>query len=473
MSDSPPAFTMLGSPLAFVDLETTGTVAAEDRVTEVAVVRVEGGAIVEEWSSLVDPGVPIPPVIQSMTGITDAMVAGAPRFADLAAEVRRRLDGAIFVAHNARFDHGFLKHEFARVGERFRARVLCTARLSRRLFPEERRHNLDALVARHCLPAEARHRALGDARLLWHFVNALHARLPAALIEEAVDRILKVPSLPPHLPADALESLPEGPGVYLFYGLNALPLYIGKSVDLRDRVASHFSADYRTANDLRLSAEIRRIECRETVGELGALLLESRLIKALMPLHNQLHRRKAELCALHAGSASCAPRVVPGSGIDAEDASALYGPFANRRAAREALRALADEHGLCWKLLGLERRNGPCFARQVRKCAGACVGEEPPQAHHARLLAALAPRRIEAWPLRGPGVLMEAAPHASRVEVHVFDRWRWLGSAGSREAARILARRDPLPAFDLDVYRIVTGHLRRHPGVELALLPED
>src|SRR5690242_3798557 len=142
--------------LAFVDLETTGTAAARDSITEVGIVRVTGdpagGApAVSEWSTLVNPGVPIPPAIQALTGITDAMVRNAPVFDSIANEVAARTADALFVAHNARFDYGFLKHAFARLGRTFTARVLCTVKLSRRIFPDAERHNLDSVIERHVL----------------------------------------------------------------------------------------------------------------------------------------------------------------------------------------------------------------------------------------------------------------------------------------------------------------------------------
>ena len=159
--------------LAFVDLETTGTTAATDAITEIGIVRIEcdpdgvAAPRVTEWSTLVNPGVPIPPEIQALTGITNAMVRDAPPFARVADEVAARTADALFVAHNARFDYGFLKHAFARQQRAFSARVLCTVRLSRRLFPDEPRHNLDSVIARHGLAIDGRHRALGDARVLW------------------------------------------------------------------------------------------------------------------------------------------------------------------------------------------------------------------------------------------------------------------------------------------------------------------
>ena len=151
-------------PMVFVDLETTGGTAGTDRITEVGVVEVSADGV-REWSSLVNPQTSIPPFIERLTGISNAMVRSAPRFEDIAAELQQRLQGKLFLAHNARFDYGFLKREFERAGIDFSADVVCTVRLSRRLHPEHSRHNLDSLIARHGLQVQDRHRALGDARL--------------------------------------------------------------------------------------------------------------------------------------------------------------------------------------------------------------------------------------------------------------------------------------------------------------------
>src|SRR5215831_18011799 len=205
---------MFAPAIAFVDLETTGTTALGDRVTEIGIVRVDAGSEVSEWSSLVNPERSIPAGVQALTGITNAMVAGAPVFRAIADDIADRIAGSVMVAHNARFDYGFLKHEFARLGRAFTAKVLCTVKLSRRLYPEASRHNLDAVIERHALPAADRHRALGDARILWAFVQALYRERSDDDIEAAIRRVLKTPSLPPQLPPDALEAIPEAPGVY-------------------------------------------------------------------------------------------------------------------------------------------------------------------------------------------------------------------------------------------------------------------
>lgn len=470
--------TLLAPAVAFVDLETTGTSATGDRVTEVAIVRVVEGELVEEWSTLVDPECSIPPDIQVLTGITNEMVRGAPTFAEIRHEVLDRLEGHLFVAHNARFDYGFLKNEFARLEVPFTAEVLCTVRLSRRLYPDAVGHGLDALIARHGLadPLDAidpaartgRHSALGDARALWRFVQVIERERPADEVVAAVKRLLKIPSLPPQLPADALEGVPECPGVYRFFGVNDLPLYIGKSVNLRDRVRSHFTSDYRNANDHRLSAEIRRLDWIETAGELGALLLESRLVKEVAPLHNALLRRRKTYGVLRLPSLREAPEFVKVDAIDWDargpGAEPLYGPFSSPRAARELLEAIAAEEGLCWRLLGWEKRGGPCFARQVRKCRGACVGEETPEAHNVRLATALEAKRIPDWPFAGPVAIVERDAARAIEEAHVVHQWRHLGTARDEGELLALAEARRLPEFDPDILKVLRRWLSEHPG---------
>jgi DNA polymerase-3 subunit epsilon len=438
--------------LAFVDLETTGATPARDRITEIGIVTVAGDGRVSEWSSLVNPQQPIPGFIQAMTGITDAMVAGAPVFAELADGLRERLRDCLFVAHNARFDYGFLKNEFRRAGMDFRATVICTVKLSRRLFPGHTRHSLDALIARHGLEVTERHRALGDARLIHRFWELARAAHPpdrfAAVLRELGSR----PSLPAHLDPEIADTLPEGPGVYLFHGDTAL-LYVGKAKNIRARVLSHFSSDHRSAKDMSLTQQLRRIDWIETGGEVGALLREAALIKQLQPTHNRQLRRSRELCALRLaepGAGRLIPEIVYARDLDFGRQENLYGLFRNGREAERALRDIATAQGLCQALLGLEKVSPgrPCFARQVRKCRGACVGEEPLIAHNLRLFQALAKLRLRAWPFPGPAGLREGD------EVLVVDHWCYLGTASSEAEVWTLLDQGR-PQFDRDTYRIL------------------
>jgi DNA polymerase-3 subunit epsilon len=190
---------LLDAPLAIVDLETTGAHPLHDRVTEIAVIEVDGGEIAGEWSTLVNPETAIPAAIQALTGITNDMVAGAPTFARLAAGLHERLAGRVLVAHNARFDYGFLQQEFERAGLAYRARTLCTVKLSRRLYPEHVRHNLDRVMQRHGLACQARHRALGDAEVVWQFLRAAAAERGGEVLAVAARQVAKQPTLPEHI----------------------------------------------------------------------------------------------------------------------------------------------------------------------------------------------------------------------------------------------------------------------------------
>jgi DNA polymerase III subunit epsilon len=463
---------MMPSPaFAFVDLETTGTRAALDRITEIGIVRVDDDGKaptrVTEWSTLVDPEVPIPPAIQALTGITDAMVKAAPTFSTIAGDVLNLLAGCVFVAHNARFDYGFLKHAFARLERSFAARVLCTVRLSRRLFPDSDGHGLDALIARHALAVSQRHRALGDARAIHAFFDLLYREIARDRVDDAIRCLLRIPSLPAQLACDSIDALPEAPGVYLFYGDNPLPLYIGKSVNLRERVGAHFSQDWRSETDLRLSQEIRRIEHEVTAGELGALLRELVLIRSRLPAHNRALRRKAE-----AGIAELVdglPHFVRAAGVDPSHLCGAYGPFASRASFRAALRDVASTHRLCWLRLGLERRAaGPCFARQLKRCDGVCVGAESSAQHDRRLADVLAPLAIPRWPVAGTALVRERSADGERVDVHVVRDWCWLGTARDDGELTALVEAPPRAEFDLDVTRLL---LRRYRAGALPLVP--
>lgn len=455
---------MFPSRIAFIDLETTGANPEHDRITEIGIVEVEGDRV-ERWSTLVNPGRTIPEFIQRMTGISNDMVADAPPFEAVADELKTRLKGRLFVAHNARFDYGFVRHEFRRLGASFQADVLCTVRLSRALFPEHPKHNLDSLIARHSLTASDRHRALADADLIWQFWQTLRRDLDDARLLDAVKIQLKRPSLPPQLPPDALDDLPESPGVYLFYGENDALLYVGKSVNLRSRVLSYFAAGKSENRELRITRDIRRIDWIETAGELGALLLELRLVKERQPVHNRHLRNTAELCSwqlVEHAPGDYRPRLVSGDEIDPGKTKELYGLFASKREAANTLRSLAEAYQLCPAVLGLEktaRAGQACFARQLKQCKGACCGKEPIGAHSARLMTALSKLRIKPWPYRGPVGIVEKNAFLDREDIHLIDAWRYLGTAKSQADLDLLLQTTERTPFDLDTYKLLKAQM--------------
>lgn len=441
----PDALRTLGD-FAFIDVETTGTKPLVDRVTEIAIIRVHSDGSQTRWQSLVNPSVAIPAEIQALTGITTAMVRDAPSFFDMRADVRRMLEGAVFVAHNARFDYGFIKNEFRRVAEAFTADVLCTVRLSRKLYPYADGHGLDALIHRHKLHGFDRHRAMGDTEATAAFVTVAALDVGDDTVKAAVKSLLKTPSLPAQLPVDALTNIPDSSGVYLFYGINDLPLYIGKAKHLRERIRAHFSNDHMTANDIRLSQEMTRIEWLPTAGEFGALLLEAQLVKERMPLHNIRLRRRDKLgfYRLREDETDSSLEWLSTAQLGQSEAH-LYGPFSDKGSAKKWLMFAAREHQLCDHALGFSTPRSPgepCFARQVGRCHGACVGAETASLHRVRLRAALAPLAMPTWPFAGVAVFEERDVANDRFDVLVFDQWCAV-SGGVR-----------LP-FDGDVYRLL------------------
>lgn len=444
--------------LAFVDLETTGTRPASDRITEVAIVRTEQGEVVERWSSLVDPEVPIPGQIQQLTGITDAMVADAPTIGQLLPEIAGLLQGAVLVAHNAPFDAGFLRHAFRRAGLDFDLPVLCTVRLSRELYPQHRHHNLDALLQRHGLACGARHRAMGDAAVLPRLLEVFVAEHGWERVHASFAAQARRESLPPHIDPALLQRLPRGPGVYLFYGERRVPLYVGKSVDIRSRVLSHFSDAKRSDKELRLSQEVRDIEWISTGGELGALLREQQLVKELCPVFNRRLRRHKSLFSWHWRLGGGRPPQLLDLGEASETVLDQFGLYRNRKTAETGLRELATEHSLCLKTLGVEKGRGPCFAYQLKRCRGACVGEESPLQHDMRLAQALLPLRVEDWPYPHPVGVIEENRAAGISQMLVLDQWRVI-DCRDRDGESLPDAFAP-GGLNLDVYKILVRHLK-------------
>ncbi len=491
--------------LVFVDLETTGGNAAYHRITEIGIVRMEDGEVVEEWSSLVNPGCPIPSYIEGFTGITNEMVAAAPSFADIAAEVRERLLPSpaapprtpVFVAHNARFDYSFLRTEFRRLDMPFSAAVLCTVKLSRRLFPEFPHHSLDAVMERHQLSCSARHRALGDARVLADFWRKLLADVPGERFAAAARGVLGANKLPPYLPPGLADELPEGPGVYRFFDGDGLLLYIGRSASLRTRVLGHFAADSgvdgdedarqqgRGAGEQKKARRVRQIDWVETAGILGAQLKEADWIRVQKPLYNKRVKPAKDSATLQPVPNGPGVRIMALEDLTPADLAGCFGVFHTKKDARKALTDIARARMLCLKVLGLEGGNvsiapgqrhatgvetggaapleqqpSSCLAHQVGTCKGACVGKEPMVLHNIRLQMALSPLKLKAWPFPGRIGLREGLG-----EWHVLDTWAYLGTARSEEELAELAARRANAAFDADVYRILVRHLAKNPDV--------
>ncbi|MBT0569203.1 DNA polymerase III subunit epsilon [Curvibacter sp. CHRR-16] len=480
--------------MVVLDLETTGGTAQTDRVTEIAAVRLQDGVEVARMNQLVNPGIPIPPFIQQLTGINDAMVAQAPSFAAVAPELLQLLQGAVLVAHNVRFDHGFLVQECLRAGLTLSVPTLCSVRLSRALYPQYKGHGLDAIMARHGISTDARHRAMADVQVVLQWMQAAQTQLGAERLQQVAHNLLQGSSyLPPHLQTP-LADLPTGHGVYAFLDANGALLWSGKSSQLRRRVLAQFQA---ASQDAALKAALEathHIHWVETAGELGAQLTEQTLRRTLplpaqpqagspIPPRGQQRNQHPLFWRLiadaNAPGAWPQAQLLASNELHQHDLARCHGPYRSKRQALETLRNLADRHGLCLHALGLESAKGPCSARQMGHCHGCCTGEESRADHLGRVQTALAKERLPAWPY-AHAVLAISETHAptetaSRCDVHVFDNWCHVGTlcqvtnpAPAHWQERVLslyrqhqANGKALP-FDWDVYRLLA---HRIPGV--------
>ncbi len=383
---------------AIIDIETTGLKAPRDKITEIAIVLHDGARVLDEWSTLINPEVPLPYRITELTGITNEMVAQAPRFYEVARQIVERTEGAIFVAHNVRFDYTFVREEFRRLGYTYSRRQLCTVRLARQAFPGLPSYSLDSLIRHLGLPVADRHRALGDARataLL--FERILERQAGAAAAKKFIHLGLRESKLPPGLTLRQIESLPEACGVYYFHDSLGEVVYVGKSKNIRKRVVEHFA--HMGSKGGRMQRHVRDISYELTGSELVALLLESDEIKRLRPRLNRTQRVR------HFPWAVVRWRDAQGYlHLDVEKLSSQ--PYREARAdfcilseypkvyrARQRLKKAMKDFELCARLVHLEQGAGSCFEYQLRRCRGACIGAEKPEAYNARVRQAEAQLR--------------------------------------------------------------------------------
>jgi DNA polymerase-3 subunit epsilon len=447
---------MLDSRAVFLDLETTGASADRDRITEIGLIEVADGEYEDEWTQLINPGKPIPAGIAALTGITDDMVAAAPAFADLAPGLLARLEGRVLIAHNARFDYHFLRAEFRRLGIAFNASTLCTVRLSRLLFPEHRHHNLDSVMERFAISCSQRHRALPDAQVIWSFARELRARIAPGALAAAVNCAMQLPVQTRGAVAQIAQRVPSEPGVYVFYDNDGAALYVGRSMNLRSRILADLESEGGRHPHLQHLHDAT-LEWTETAGELGAALRELKLLRRLQPRYNR--RRGQSEAWTWDWSPETGVNLIELTHAMGREREPRYGLFRSRNDAMAALRGIARAHSLCAIGCGLESPPGPCSLNIAGSCRGVCIGAENSALHTARLVSALARLRLPPWPFKGRIAVREADAYRAMSELHVLDRWRYLGSARTDPELAELAGSRTLPDFDIDYYRLIARYL--------------
>jgi DNA polymerase-3 subunit epsilon len=450
---------MFDSPAVFVDIETNGGSGERGRITEIALIRVENGEVVEEYTTLINPGGSIPYWITQLTGITNNDVADAPYFDEVAGEIYRILNGAIFVAHNVRFDFSFVKRQLEATGYAFRPKLFCTVRMSRRLYPEHKGHSLEKIIARHNISVDDRHRAYADAKAILDFTKLAINEQGVDAFHEAVALQMKTKTVPPNIDETAFARLPETTGIYIFEDEEGRPLYVGKSVNIRSRVMSHFANDTKIAKEMKLSLSSHTISFIETETEIEALLLESAKVKELQPIHNRLLRRATKQAVLvkEQNDLGYTTIAIENRHLDQEsELASIYGVYTSRMKAKSRLESLMKTFQLCPKLLGLENTKGACFRSQLGLCKGACIGKESPELYNRRVEYALERSKIEAWPFKG-----ELSVAISKTKALIIDQWIVKGYITLLEDGTTYAER-LANGFDMDTYKIIRSYLRTH-----------
>ncbi|SCY28935.1 exonuclease domain-containing protein [Flavobacterium caeni] len=276
---------------AIVDIETTGGNASGSRITEIAILVHDGVRVLERWETLVNPEKEIPLPIFAMTGISNDMVKHAPIFDDIAEKVYGLLQDRVFVAHNVNFDYSFVRHQLEQAGFKWTARKLCTVRAARKIKPGLPSYSLGNLCRSLDIPIVNQHRAGGDADATAILFAMLHANDTEDVIAQMIKKTAQDQRLPPNLPPSDFEQLPEKPGVYYFYNRARKVIYVGKAVNLKKRVASHFTGHKITPQRQHFLRDIHGISFEVCATELMALLLECSEIKKLWPVYNTALKR--------------------------------------------------------------------------------------------------------------------------------------------------------------------------------------
>jgi DNA polymerase III subunit epsilon len=444
---------------AIVDVETTGASPVFDRIIEIGIIRIENGEISDTFTTLINPQTTISPFIERITGIKSEDLVGAPTFDEVNNRIEELLDGAVFIAHNARFDYGFVKNELKRSGVSYNSKCLCTVRLSRKLYPHYKKHDLSSIIDRFDFECRNRHRAYDDAKVLWDFICHIQKTGKEEKMNEAIQVLLSENTLPQFLNEKSIKKLPEGPGVYVFYGENEDVLYVGKSKNVRFRVLSHFSNDHASSKEMHLCQQSVRVEGIETAGELSALLLESQMVKELSPLYNRQLRRTNQLVLAKKSSYGKYPSVtlVRTSTIEPGEYKKILGVFKNVSQAKTFLHGAIDEYALCPKILGLEKGKGACFYHQINKCSGACVGKIEAKEYEKNLNEAFKGRKIRGWPFKGP-ILIEERKNDTTKQSFVLDNWCLLHDV--RTTSEDVEPRSYIPKFDYDSYKIFRRYIK-------------
>lgn len=454
---------------AIIDVETTGGTARFERITEIAIVLHDGEKVVDTFSTLINPERSIPWGITQLTGITDEMVAQAPKFFEVARQIVELTEGAVFVAHNVSFDYSFVREEFARLGYTYFRKQLCTVRLSRKVFPGLPSYSLGNLKRHFGIHAERSHRALDDTLATAKIFELILAEQSGKTIKSLVNYGIRESKLPPAITLERLHSVPETCGVYYLHDERGEVIYVGKSLNIRKRLFEHFADS--TPKGEKLRAGAADISYEVTGSELVALLLESAEIKRLLPRVNRALRIRTYAGCIFTYTDQNGYRCLAAGKRTSRNARKLelVADYPKASSAREHLQSIVRQYELCYRLSNLDASERACFHYSIKQCHGACIGEESPADYNERVAQALESlnRRLAGSffiiePGRSPGEQAVVGVQDGRfIGYGYFDAS--LGAYGTEDLLETLDR----PFDDPDAGRIIRGYVEGKKGVKI------
>ena len=380
---------------AIIDIETCGGKFEfrKGRIIEIAILIHDGLTVVDKFSTLINPECYISPYFTNISGITNEMVADAPKFFEVAKQIIEITKDQIFVAHNVGFDYGFVREEFASLGYKYKRDTLCTVRLSRKLLPGKTSYSLGKLCDSLGIEIENRHRAEGDAVATAKLFDLLleakssHPQLKNKGIEDLMIR--RIDKIKQYI----LNKLPEECGVYYFLNQDQQIIYIGKSTNMYNRAMSHFNTSEQKGR--KMLHELYNVDFVKTGSELIALLLENEEIKKHKPVFNT--RRKADAFTHCIDSFIDDLGIINFKLVEFDNSENALTSFNSYSSARERLETMIDEHALCLRYCGLTDETSVCFNHQLRKCNGICDDKEEVVEYNRR-----AQRVLEMYSFQSP-----------------------------------------------------------------------
>ncbi|MFK5856012.1 MAG: exonuclease domain-containing protein [Bacteroidota bacterium] len=364
---------------AIIDIETTGLSPSNEKITEVAIIIHDGKKIINEYSTLINPEKKIPYRIIQLTGINNQMVEDAPKFYEVAKKIVELTEGMIFVGHNVRFDYGFIRNEFKSLGYYYERKTLDTVKLSRKLIPGRKSYSLGRLCKDLEIENSARHRAAGDAMATTKLFDMLLS------IDENLESVNTV-GVQSSLNKSLIQDLPAATGVYYFYDINKELIYVGKSINIHDRVLSHLNNNLHK-KAIKMKNQLYDVGYEITGNELIALLLESHDIKKNQPIYNQAQKRTYFNYGLYSFADELGYTNLKIMRI-IDELNPIYS-YGSLQEGKEHLTNLCEEFNLCQKLCGLYDTSGACFHYQIHSCKGACINEESSLNYNIRVKESL------------------------------------------------------------------------------------